>query len=144
LTRRPYSRLLCVPLALAAVGSAAGCRDDREYRESVEFHVVSVRQCIQRLRHVVNTPPRPVDNPDRPANKGYALKIAADGLRRALMHLPGRIKTSATTRVPERLAAAEKAKQAFAAIHPTLEGLPPEKVNATLDEIAALMDEIQK
>ena len=135
-TRAPAFRAALVLLACALLG---GCRDPQQRRASLEFHADAVRKTMEVLRRVVRL---------QAAGKEphYDIPIAIDLVNGSLAGLPARIEAKAKTRVAERKAAAEKARELFAKLRPKLRSLKfkEAEINAKLDEILALIDEVEK
>ena len=138
-TERPA--LYCVPLALAISAALTGCSDPEERRASVHFHAEAVRNTLEINRRIVTR-----FKSGQLKEPGYDMKTATDVMARALYGLPERIEKKATTRIAERKAAAVKAHKLFAELRPKLEGLKFElaPINAKLDEIEKLIDEVER
>lgn len=128
---------VALPLALCLIPCLlAGCKDKRKYRSSVEFQVKGARVTMESLRRQIARDPL----------DPYGMRLATDRFARALDGVPAKVEEKATTRVKERKAAAEKANEMFKALRPVLESLDfkrPE-VNAKLDEVAKLLDEVER
>jgi len=74
----------------------------------------------------------------------YGKLYAIDKFDRALTGLPARIDKQQPPRQAERKAAAVKAVELWRQIKPALAGLPPDQAAAKLDEIEALLDEVER
>ena len=137
-TRAPACRAALVLLACALLG---GCSDPEERRASVEFHADAVRKTMEVLRRVVR-----LQAAGKLKEPHYDIPIAIDLVNGSLAGLPARVEAQAKTRVAERKAAAEKARELFAQLRPKLQSLKFEQaeINAKLDEILALIDEVEK
>ena len=75
---------------------------------------------------------------------GYGKLYAIDKFDRALTGLPARIDEEKPARAAERKAAAEKAVEIWMQIKPAAAGMPSDKATAKLDEIQALLDEVER
>jgi len=139
----PSTRLAPCLAALALVSCVllTGCSDPKERRTSVEFHADAVRKTMKVLRHVVR-----LQAAGKLKEPHYDVPIAIDLVNGSLAGLPARIETKAKTRVAERKAAAVQAQKLFRELQPKLRSLKFEEaeVNAKLDEILALIDEVEK
>lgn len=128
---------LCVLLALCLVPwLPAGCKDEEKRRAGVAFQVEGARVTMESLRRQIAREPM---NP-------YGMRLATDRFARALGGVPARVQDKAATRVQERKAAAEKAVEMFGALRPVLESLKFDRAeaNAKLDEVAKLLDEVER
>jgi hypothetical protein len=125
-----------VIIALVACSLLTGCKGGESKRAEVGFHVQGVRLAIDRVKKEAARNPRDT----------YGMRIATDGLSRALEGLPERIEKKASSRVQERKAAAEEAIKLFEKLKPTLEGLQFDqaKVEAEFAELNKLLDEVEK
>ena len=135
-------------LGALILASAGGCRDKQKYRASVAFHAKGARDCLHFLRRMIGGEYK-VGGDDMPdlsgANAdGYAKQVAADRFDRALSSLPARIDKQQPDRAAERKAAAEKALTIWREIQPKITRMPANDAQAKLDEIAALLDEVEK
>ena len=128
-------------LVLLACALLAGCSDPKERRASVGFHADAVRKTIKVLRRVVR-----LQAAGKLKEPHYDIPIAIELVNGSLAGLPARIEAKAKTRVAERKAAAEEARELFQQLRPKLNSLKFEEleVNATLDEILALIDEVER
>ncbi len=128
--------LLALPCALLP-----GCGDPQQRRSSVKFHAEGCRKSLEMLRRVLR-----LWKAEKLQEPHYDIPIAIDTLSRALSGLPARIEKKATTRVEERKAAAEKARALFEQLRPKLNsrGFEEAEVNAKLDELARLLDEVER
>ena len=137
-TRAPVRRAALFLLVCALIG---GCRDPQKRRASVEFHADAVRKTMEVLRRVVR-----LHAAGELKEPHYDIPIAIELVTGSLAGLPARVEAKAKTRVPERKAAAEKARQLFAQLRPKLRSLKftEADINPKLDEILALIDEIER
>lgn len=121
-------------IALAACSAGLGCRSGEKRRARLEFSCNAVRSSIKLVE----------DN--LPAREMYSMRAAADQLLRALDGLPKKVEKKATTRVQERKAVAEKARDFFAKLRPTLESLKYDEgeVRAKLRELSGMIDEVER
>ena len=69
---------------------------------------------------------------------------AIDKFDRAITGLPARIDKQQPPRQAERKAAAVKAVELWKQVKPALAGMPLEQATARLDEIQALLDEVER
>jgi len=141
-------RTILIILGAAILASAGGCRDKREYRASVAFHAKGTRDCLGFLRQMIGGEYQ-VGGDDVPdlsgANAdGYAKQVAADRFDRALSSLPARIDKQQPDRAGERKAAAQEAIKIWRQLQPRILRMPADDAQARLDEIAALLDDVER
>jgi len=134
--------------ACLACSLSAGCASKQKQRSTVAFHTKGVRLGIRRVRNEMEMVGRRKRKERVPGGDFYAMKTATDMLARALRGLPGRIQKKATTRVPERKAAAEKAAEVFRQLEPQLLSLQFDeakkaKIEAGFAEIEQLLTEVE-
>jgi len=127
------NRLTACLLAGATL-TVAGCGDPQERRATLGFSCRAVRQCLDHLRTQL------------PRRELYPMKAATDSLARALAGLPAKVQKKAATRQAERKAAALKARALFEELQPVLESLKYDEaeMNARLDELAGIIDEVER
>ncbi len=128
-------------LTLLCCTLLAGCSNPKERRASLAFHAGAVRKTLAMVKRTVR-----LFKAGQLKEPGYDIPIALEALGNNLSGLPARIEKKATTRVEERKAAAVKAGEIFREIRPKLRSLKFDEAeaNAKLDEIGALIDEVEK
>ena len=121
----------------------AGCGNDQERRASVEFHLAGTRTAIDRVKMAVE---HAHDESEGGRGPGGLMLAATEQLRRCLEGLPARIEKKASTRVEERKAAAEKARQFFEQLRPTLLSLRFDQAEMLdkLRQLSGMLDEVQR
>ena len=125
-----------VALCALAPWLAPGCKDSDSYRSTVEFHAESVRIGIGFVKREIAREP----------HDWYEMHAATDGLASALSALPDRVDKQATTKIPERKAAAKKALDLFTQMQPKLNSLKfdSNEMNKGLDELSGLIGVVEK
>ena len=126
-----------------------GCRDEQKHRASVEFHAKGARSCLAYLRRMLGgeaVGPAGKDETElQGVNPSHCGKLyAIDKFDRAVTGLPARVDKQQPPRQAERKAAAVKAVELWKQVRLALAGMPPEQAAARLDEVEALLDEVER
>ena len=140
---------ILVAMLIALALAAPGCRDEQKHRASVEFYAKGARSCLAYLRRMLGDKAIGTAGKDEPELQGvnpsaYGKLYAIDKFDRAITGLPARVDKQQPPRQAERKAAATKAVELWKRIKPKLAGMPLEQATAKLDEIEALLDEVER
>jgi len=127
-------RLLKTLIAIVLVGCVAGCGKE-DPQESIELAGAAVRRAIEGVKRQL------------PKRLVFPMGTAASHLEMALEGLPLRVEEKAQTRLEERKAAAQRAKEFYQEkIRPALSNMQydEDQVRADLDELAKIIDEVER